>query len=151
MPSERSYEDKRPGQQLYGVIEFCASPKVLYAKIESGHYDWLGVRQDKRGRVTYVVGRPRLARLEGLGGGIAKHGPPSMTGQHHVEVRIPHRLRPPPSESWWLTSEEARADFERKKVTLMQGDGSGLYRLRLYSDGRLVDEHFVVRTLPNVL
>jgi hypothetical protein len=97
VPSERSYEDKRPGQQLYGVIEFCASPEVLYAKIESGHYDWLGVRQGKRGRVNYVLGRPRLARQEGLASGTAKHGPPSMTGQHRVEVHLPHRLRPPPS------------------------------------------------------
>jgi hypothetical protein len=56
-----------------------------------------------------------------------------------------------PEESWWPTGDEARADFERLKTELMQGDGSGLFKLSLYVDGELTDEDFVVRALPNRL
>ena len=144
---DRSYEDKKPGQQLYGVIEFCTSPDTLFAKIESGHYDWLGVRE-KNGRVTYVLGRPRVGRSEGTAYGIAKH---AETGRHRVVVRLPHRKHRVGSESWWPTAEEARATYESLKVGLMEGDGSGLFRVSLFEDGALVEQHVVVRALPNVL
>jgi hypothetical protein len=58
MPTDRSRENKKLGQQLYAVIEFCNAPAALYAKIDSGLYDWLGVRR-KDGRDTFVVGSPR--------------------------------------------------------------------------------------------
>jgi hypothetical protein len=144
---DRSYEDKKPGQQLYGVIEFCTSPETLFAKIESGHYDWLGVR-DTKGRVTYVLGRPRIRRLEGIASGIAKH---AETGRHRVEVLVPHRTHRVPSASWWPTAEDARANYEGLEVALMQGDGSGLFRVSLFIDGALVEQQVVVRALPNVL
>jgi hypothetical protein len=144
---ERSYEDKKPGQQLYGAIEFCTSTETLFAKIESGHYDWLGVRETK-GRVTYVLGRPRVGRLEGIASGIAKH---AETGRHRVEVLVPHRTHRVPSESWWSTAEEARAEYDRLRVALMGGDGSGLFRVSLFIDGVRVEQQVVVRALPNVL
>jgi hypothetical protein len=56
-----------------------------------------------------------------------------------------------PDRSWWPTADEARADFERLKSELAQRKGSGLFKLSLYIEDELVEEHFVVRALPNRL
>ncbi len=60
-------------------------------------------------------------------------------------------MRVSPDESWWPTANEARVDFERRKTELAQGEGSGLFKLSLYIEDELVEEHFVVRALPNRL
>jgi hypothetical protein len=73
------------------------------------------------------------------------------TGRHRVSIRTPHPVRKNPDQSWWPTAEEARAEFERKKDELQNGEGSGLYKLSLYIDDELVDEEFVVRALHNRL
>jgi hypothetical protein len=39
------------------VIESCTDPQTIFAKIESGHWDWLGVQQ-KGTRRTFILGRP---------------------------------------------------------------------------------------------
>jgi hypothetical protein len=64
-------------------------------------------------------------------------------------IRTPHPFHKAPSESWHRTEEDARAEFERRKTELMNGDGSALFRLELYIDNRLVDEDFLVRRVPN--
>src|SRR3954447_27031188 len=56
MTFQRSYENAEAGQQLYAVLEAYKKPEVLWAKLATGNYDWLGVRRNGR----YVVGRPRL-------------------------------------------------------------------------------------------
>ena len=57
LDSPRSYSAHEVGQQLYAVIEFCSLRETLWAKVDSGHYDWLGV-QESRGRRVFILGRP---------------------------------------------------------------------------------------------
>jgi hypothetical protein len=40
----RSRESLGIGQQVYAVIEFCNTPEALFGKVDSGKYDWLGVK-----------------------------------------------------------------------------------------------------------
>ncbi|MBW8765845.1 MAG: hypothetical protein JF630_06305, partial [Geodermatophilales bacterium] len=56
MTVQRSYENAEVGQQLYAILEAVKKPEVLWDKLTTGHYDWLGVRRNGR----YVLGRPRL-------------------------------------------------------------------------------------------
>ena len=149
----RSYEDLGPGQQLYRVIEMCTDPSTLFAKIESGHWDWLGVQASGE-RPKFLLGRPAIRR-SGLGvAGVAVHHGASgdaLDRRFGVQIRIPLPQGSHPDESWWGSPEEARADFERRKEQLKDGEGSGLFRLRLLIDGQTADEAFIVRALPNRL
>lgn len=145
----RSYENLGPGQQRYRVIEQCNDSEALFAKIESGHYDWLGV-QEKKGRQTYILGRPAVSRGGVWASSTALHHSAdgtAPTGQHRVSVRVPQVSSP--SESWWTTPEEARIDFLREVRELEVGSGSGLYRVTLVVDGHVDDEKFVVRASTN--
>jgi hypothetical protein len=134
---------------MYRVIESCTDPETLFAKIDSGHWDWLGVQQSGNRR-TFILGRPRRGGMGLVASVQARHGNVE-TGRNRVVVRTPHAVKVSPEEAWWPTGEEARADFERRKTELMQGEGSGLFKMRLYVEDQLVDEHFVVRALPNRL
>lgn len=145
---ERSGEDLKPGQQLYGVIEFCNSPETLWGKLKSRQWDWLGVKQ-ARGRDTYVIGRPRVARTEAFAAGTAIEGG-TADGHHRTEVRVPHFNGV--SQRWCLTPEAARQDYLQKLEKLRaEGDGSGLFRVTLVVDGQPEAEEVVVRTRPNLL
>jgi hypothetical protein len=73
------------------------------------------------------------------------------TGQNRVVVRTPRAVQVSPDVSWWPTGDEARTEFERLKTELAQGEGSGLFKLSLYIKDELLEEHFVVRALPNRL
>src|SRR3954469_24805579 len=59
MTVQRSYENAEVGQQLYAILEAVKKPDVLWDKLTTGHYDWLGVRRNGR----YVLGRPRLTSV----------------------------------------------------------------------------------------
>ena len=145
---ERSGENLKPGQQLYGVIEFCNSPETLWAKLQSRHWDWLGVKRTK-GRDSYVVGRPRVSRSEAFAAGTAIEGG-TADGRHRTQVRVPHFAGV--SQRWCLTAEAARLDYADKLEQLRAGgEGSGLFRITLIIDGQTEVEELVVRTRPNVL
>ena len=142
--SDRSYENKRPGQQLYAVIEFCKKCETAWGKIRSGKYDWLGMKGD-----TFVFGRPPFPRgLTGTMVGVVTH--PGADGSHVVEVQTPTSTNP--SRSLHATAADARAAFLDEVARLQAHDGSsGMWKLRLIIDRQLVHEEFVVRTLPNIL
>jgi hypothetical protein len=142
--SDRSYENKRPGQQLYAVIEFCTKRETAWGKIGSGKYDWLGMKGD-----TFVFGRPQTPHgLTATVVGDVTH--PGADGSHVVEVRTPTSTNP--SRTLHTTAADARAAFRDEVARLQVPDGSsGMWKLRLIIDRQLVDEEFVVRTLPNIL
>jgi hypothetical protein len=143
----RSAEHLVRGQQLYAVIEFCQTAENLWGKIESGHWDWLGVKEQADGRRTFVVGRPAIAR--GGVSGSATVRAKGADGRHRVLVRTPGR---PPSGDELVTEDDARARYERTIEELRTGVGSsGLWRVSLYVDNQLVAEEFVVRAIPNQL
>jgi hypothetical protein len=144
MPSDRSHVQLGLGQQLYPLLEQCRKPEVLWAKLATGNYDWLGVRRNGK----YVLGRPRLSAV-----------PPEEPGPAPDDARDPHRiealgpLQRTPRWEAYATAEEAREVFGR----LAKGDPitplrtSGVWRARLVLEGRLVEERLVVRPLPQLL
>src|SRR3954447_22804162 len=77
MSPERSHRQVELGHQLYPVLEQCRKPEVLWAKLATGNYDWLGVRRNGK----YVLGRPRLATVL-----------PEDPGPAPDDRRDPHRV-----------------------------------------------------------
>ena len=144
MVSDRTHSQVALGQQLYAVLEQCRKPEVLWAKLATGNYDWLGVRRNGR----YVLGRPRLSAVV-----------PEAPGPLPDDTREPHRiealgpLQRVPRWEAHATAEEARDTFRR----LAEGDPitplrtSGIWRTRLVLDCRSVEERLVVRPLPRLL
>lgn len=142
MPGSR--EELSPGQQLYGVIEFCKSDKSLFAKIHSGKYDWLGVKPDG----TYVLGSPPIARNRFTASGIVSR--PGATADNRVDVHVPGVDQP--SSRHCSSPDEARLEFETTvKRLATEGAGSGIYRVVLISGGVKGPEQFVVRRRANFI
>jgi hypothetical protein len=138
-----SFEIMRAGQQLYAVIEFCSTPEAAWAKIESGHYDWLGMKGQK-----FVFGRPPVNRST-VGVPAISHGDPGADGAHVVEVRIPGSAF---GQYLHATAEAAWSAYYEAIDRLQAPDGSsGLWRVRLIANGAVESEQLVVRLLPNVL
>jgi hypothetical protein len=92
---------------LYRVIEFCQDAEALYEKIQTGHWEWLGVRESG-GRKTYVLGRPRRTGIiEGRAAGTAI--PQGVDdGRNRVEIHVPHPTFRVPSASWHATPEDEK-------------------------------------------
>ena len=144
MMADRSHTQVAVGQQLYAVLEQCRKPEVLWDKLATGNYDWLGVRRNGK----YVLGRPRLSAVL-----------PEEPGPPADDARAPHRieslgpLQRVPRWEAFPTPEEAQETFHR----LVRGDPitplrtSGVWRARLVLDGSSVEERLVVRPLPRLL
>jgi len=144
MPPHRSHIHAELGQQLYPVLEQCRKPEILWTKLASGNYDWIGVRRNGK----YVLGRPRLSTVTPHDAG----PPPDDTRDvHRIESLGP--LQRVPSWEAYGTADEASDAFRR----LVAGDpitplrSSGVWRARLVLDGRSVEERLVVRPLPRLL
>ena len=143
MTSQRWHPQVGLGQQLYPVLEQCRKPEVLWAKLATGNYDWLGVRRNGK----YVVGRPRLSAVL-----------PEEPAPRPDDAQEPHRieclgpLQGVPRWESYATPDEAREAFRRMvtgdPVTPLQS--SGVWRVRLVQDGRSAEETLVVRPLPRM-
>ncbi len=144
MAPERSHAHVGVGQQLYPVLEQCKKPEVLWAKLATGDYDWLGVRRNGR----YVLGRPRLSPVVPE----EPASPPDPArDSHRVECLSPVQQAPrcetfPALDEAWETF--ARM-VEGDPITPLQS--SGVWKVRLVLHGRSVDERLVVRPLPRLL
>lgn len=144
MTSQRWQPQVRLGQQLYPVLEQCRKPEVLWAKLATGNYDWLGVRRNG----TYVVGRPRLSAVVP-----DEPGPPPDDAQHPHRIEWLGPLQRIPRWEAHPTPDQAGDAFRRMvagdPVTPLQT--SGVWRTRLVLDGRSVEERLVVRPLPRMV
>jgi hypothetical protein len=144
MSSRRWHGHVELGQQLYPILEQCRKPEVLWTKLATGNYDWLGVRRNGK----YVLGRPRLSTVVPED---AAAPPDDGQAAHRVECLGP--LQRSPRWESFATPEEARDAFRR----LVQGDPitplqtSGVWRTRLIVDGRASEERIVVRPFPRLL
>jgi hypothetical protein len=142
MTFQRSYENAEAGQQLYAIVESCRKPELLWDKLATGNYDWIGVRRSGR----FVLGRPRLSAVVEHG-----NGAPPKEAPHRVETRGP--LDRGAHGEAYPTPDEARAAYER----IIAGDpvtplrSSGVWKVQLVVDGATVEERLVVRTLPWVV
>lgn len=144
MPGGVSYEGMQAGQQAYAAIEFCSDPEALWAKIESGHWDWLGVKPDGQ----FVMGKPSVRH--GRGSAVLSVGVRGADGSNRVEVRIPRGIAP--TVYPFVTADEARAGYRDKIERLNTPDGtSGLHRVRLYVHSAFEADELVVRKMKNYL
>lgn len=149
-PASRSRADLEPGQQIYTVIEYCNDAETLWAKIESGHWDWLGVAVDKSDRRTFILGSPAAGGSGMMAGGtVVPQG--VANGAFRVEARRAHPWFKQWGQSWHASPEEAAAAYETQLEAVRTQPGSGVDRVRLVIDDRVQREDLVVRTLPNVL
>lgn len=152
MPGSR--EGLKVGQQRYATIEFCNDPEALFGKLASGRYDWLGTKQDKKGRLTFIVGTPRQSRGLEVSASITL-ARRDADGRHRTETITPKILlrgQPLPT-THYPTPEQARDGFEEKldRRNAQELGGSAIAKLRLYVDNTLEREEFVVHAVPNVL
>ena len=143
MAPQRSHPEVEPGRQLYPVLVQCRKPEVLWAKLATGNYDWLGVRRNGK----YVLGRPRLSAVVP-----EEPVPPPDDARHPHRVECLGPLQRTPRWEAHPTPEEARDAFRR----VVAGDpgmlqSSGVWRARLVLDGRSVEERLVVRSFPRVV
>jgi hypothetical protein len=144
MTLQRSYENAEAGQQLYAVLEAHKKPEVLWDKLATGNYDWLGVRRNGR----YVVGRPRLtpARRDD-----DAPLPDPDKDRHRIEFLGP--LSRVPRWEAYPTADEASNAYTGivvgDPVTPMRN--TGVWKARLIIDGEPVEELLVVRALPRVI
>lgn len=143
--ADRSHTQVALGQQVYAVLEQCRKPEVLWAKLATGHYDWLGVRRNGR----YVLGRPRLSTVVPDDPGPA---PDDATSPHRVELLGP--LQRVPRWESHPTADDAREAFrrlvaDRDPITPLRS--SGVWRVRLVLAGKAVEERTVVHPLPRLL
>jgi hypothetical protein len=132
------------GQQLYALVESCRKPEVLWDKLRTGNYDWLGLRRGGR----FVIGRPRLSAVVAFHDEAVETESPDV---HRVEISGPLDRRA--RHEGHPSAEEARAACER----IIAGDpvtplrNSGIWKVRLIVDGAPVEERLVVRTLPRIV
>ena len=153
-PSARSEGNYEAGQQRYAVIEFCNTKEALWGKIRSGNWDWLGVKEDRRGRTTFVLGRPAVPVSE-LTASVQGVMTAATEGVNGYRIATPHSERrgEAPSGVWFASFEEARTAFVRKQSELRDENrpGSALFKLTLIQDGREVDTALIVKARPNHL
>jgi hypothetical protein len=144
MTTQRSHRDAEAGQQLYAIVETCRKPELLWTKLATGNYDWIGVNRNGR----FVLGRPRLSAI------IQRSDAPAefdAAVPHRVEIRGP--LDRGAHHEPYPTPEEARQAYER----IIAGDpitplrSSGVWKVQLVLDGAAAEERLVVRTLPRVV
>jgi hypothetical protein len=144
MTSQRSYENAEVGQQLYAILESVKRPEVLWDKLTTGHYDWLGVRRNGR----YVLGRPRLTPVHRDDDDPA---PDDQQHPHRLECLGPLQRRP----RWeaYPTADDAQEAYRQ----VVAGDpvtplrNSGVWKVRLVLGGETVEEVLVVRALPRLI
>ena len=126
-------------EPVYKRIEFCRKPETLYAKIESGLWDWLGVHPDGK----FVLGSPaRKVSSMRASPTVLRSG--AKEGEHGVRVYAP--LFPGASTTWCRTAEEAREEYERELET--NRDGPLILKVRLIQDGEVAEEGIVIRRPP---
>jgi hypothetical protein len=142
MTSQRSHAHVELGRQLYPILEQCPKPEVLWAKLATGRYDWLGVRRNGK----YVLGRPRLSAV--VAEDPSAPLPDDARDPHRIECLGP--LQRIPRWESYPTADEARETFARMgagdPITPLQN--SGIWQARLVLDGRSAEERLVVRPLP---
>jgi hypothetical protein len=144
MTVQRSYENAEVGQQLYAILEAVKKPEVLWDKLTTGHYDWLGVRRNGR----YVLGRPRLTPVRR-----EDDGPIPDDEQHPHRLELLGPLQKRPRWEAYPTAEAAREAYQQ----VVAGDpvtplrNSGVWKVRLVVDGEPQEDLLVVRALPRLL
>lgn len=123
---------------LYKEISFCRKPETLWGKLESGRWDWLGVHPNGQ----YVLGSPPVSRIRVAAGATVIRADTGELRRHGIRVDAPLA---PKSEDWYPTAEAARAAYGEKLAELRkQGAEPVILRVRLFEDGNVVEDEYIV-------
>jgi hypothetical protein len=131
---------------VYKYIEFCSNAEALWHKLQSGHWDWLGVHP----KGQFVLGRPRRR------GGFTGLAIPTLTeggasvGQHGIKIYSwSGQPNPKPSSRWVSNAEKARARFEEEIERLQDPKlPAVLAKVVLIQNGQATDETFIAQIPP---
>jgi hypothetical protein len=141
MSIDRSVYGTEPA---YERLSFCDSPNTLWGKLESGGWDWLGVKPDER---TFVLGAPCRSRSGGMAAAtVISAG--AAPGQFGVRVRVPRFA--PTSDAWCSTEGEAREEYRRTLNTLGEPGKPALFRIELVIEGQVVEEETLCGRHPHM-
>lgn len=138
MVSDHSVYGTEP---VYERLSFCNSADALWAKLVTGGWDWLGVKPDGR---TFVLGAPRRSSgfVAMAAGMVIRAG--AVPGQFGVRVRVPRFAST--SDTWCISAEAARDEYDRTFKALGKAGKPALFRVELVIDRRVVEEETLVRT-----
>jgi hypothetical protein len=129
---------------VYRNIEFARNPETLWGKLREGRWDWLGVHPDGQ----FVLGSPRRSEGTSLhaSGSVIKSG--ATEGVHGVRIFTDPGRENSPSQDWFGSRDEAKADYDRRVTEFEQQEGPLLVKVELVWDGRVADRAFVVNAPP---
>jgi hypothetical protein len=137
MSTDRSIYGTEP---VYERLSFCDSPDTLWRKLQSGGWDWLGVKPDER---TFVLGAPRRPRSGGMAAlTVTRAG--AVPGEFGVRVRTPRFA--PTSDAWCSSEDEAREEYRRTLDAIGEPGKPALFRIELVIEGEVAEEETLVRT-----
>ncbi len=129
---------------LYRNIEFCRNAETLWHKLQSGHWDWLGVHP----KGQFVLGSPRS------GGGMPDGVTMKMTrgsaneSQHGVKHQVWVGMTDvDPSSEWFEEEAEAKVRYE-ELLEQYRSQPVVLARVWRIEGGFPAEEEFIARTPP---
>ena len=131
------------GGPLYRYIEFCRNPETLWHKLQSGHWDWLGVHP----KGQFVLGRPRRGGLTDAAT-VKLKTEDAKEGQHGV--RVHHWSGAPkvkPVTYWVPDAKQARELYENI-LEQLESRSIVLARVVLIQNNQVDEERFIARTPP---
>jgi hypothetical protein len=134
------------GGPLYRRIEFCRNTETLWHKLQSGHWDWLGVHP----KGQFVLGSPRLIGRIISSQSLKVNRGDAKEVQHGVRwLEWSGATNVEPNSDWLPDEEQARSSFERLVKRYEDGDRSPvLVRVWLIQNRQVVDERFIAQTPP---
>ncbi len=133
------------GGPLYQYIEFCRNAETLWHKLQSGHWDWLGVHP----RGQFVLGRPRQRRtVSGVSMKLQRGG--VQEGHHGVRWQEWNGVTNMDPNSEWLSDEEEAVRRFEELVNYYKGPERCPVLVRLWrvENREIVDERFIAQTPP---
>ena len=129
---------------IYRKIEFCKSPCSLWGKLESGRWDWIGIKPDG----NFMLGSPAAKKRSAgrAGGRVSPAGLES--DEHRVRART---FQGPWVARTFRTADEAREYWPRRVSELrnLRNEQPILYLTELKCDGQLEAKRFIVARPPN--
>ena len=132
---------------LYEYIEYVSNAETLWHKLQSGHWDWIGVNQ----RGQFIVGRPSLNLEERMIGtpSVVGVAPGARKGRHGIAISKWTGSPSSPSYHWFEDEAQARTVYEEQVKRLDTPEQTPiLARVTLIVNGFPADERFIVPTPP---
>jgi hypothetical protein len=134
------------GGPLYRHIEFCRNTETLWHKLQSGHWDWLGVHP----RGQFVLGSPRLSGRVTASISLKVNRGDAEEGQHEVRwLEWSGATNVEPNTDWLADEQKAKGRFEELVAHYENPERSPvLAKVWRVENREIVDERFIAQTPP---